>query len=150
MANLIGLNNWNKFKKLIDDAHDSFSQDIVIWRRSELKISFFNEDDRYEYQDIELKCLMEYNFFRVWPTTRRTISGEVDGTDISMLLNLNYLRKQGYLNDKGYFNFNADRDYFFHQGIKYKCEGHTPISQAHDEPLLIQVILRRQEKETGS
>ncbi len=149
---------WDKFKNIINGIHDDFNQDTVIWRRSKESRSTtepvyrFNEqeqNDATDYDDIPLQVLVAYNYYRTWPITKQTESGELDNQNMSLLINIKYLSDLGYLTAKGYFDFQPDRDYFIHRGIKYKGEGDSLVSQAKADPLLFQIILHREEVLVG-
>ena len=142
---------WQKYRDIINSVHDDFNKDILIWRRNvPVTIPLFNESPLNEYQDINLKVLIAYNYFRTWPITRHTNTGELDNQNMAVYINRKYLQDLGYTTDQGYFNFRPDKDIFVHRGIHYKCEGDTLIAQAGSLPLLIQLILRREEIPTGS
>ena len=66
------------------------------------------------------------------------------------ILNLKYLRDNGWLNSNGNFDYDVSMDRFIHDGIIYKSTGETKICQAQDEPLLVMLILKREEINTGS
>lgn len=149
---------WNRYFRAIDGVHNDFNQDIVLWKRSKVGISTtesvarFNEQEQNEstdYDYISLSVLLDYNYFRKWPLTKETDSGELDNQNMAMLLNRKYLGDLGYLTSEGYFDFQPDRDYFIHRGIKYKAEGDTLVSQANSNPLLLQIVLHRKGVLTG-
>lgn len=151
MADLIGA-GWNIFKGLINtDAFDTFFQDTVIWKRSLGGINRFQEDnDGMSFTNITLKTLIQYNHFKVWPVTQGTASGESDKQNTVLLFNLKQLNDLGYINAHGNFDYKEDEDRFILDGISYKASGDTKISQAKDEPLLLQIILTKEEITTGS
>jgi len=147
---LIGNSIWNRYKKIIDDVHEDFNQDIITWKRNlPTTVNFFNEQENQEYTSIDLRVLVGYNYFRTWPITRHNEQGESDNQNMIIMINRSYLSRLGYLTEKGYFDFKPDKDYFFHRGIKYKSEGDTLLSQAKDTPLFIQLVLRREELLSG-
>jgi len=149
--NVIGATNWTEFKRIInEDAFDTFFQDTIIWRRSLGGIDRFMEDKLTErFTDITLKCLIQYNHFRVWPTNVTTVSGELDRQNVVILLNLKYLLDLGYVNANGNFNYDAAADRFVLDGMILKSAGDTKISQAFDEPLLFQLNLSKEETDTS-
>lgn len=149
MADRIGNANWNRFKAVIKDAHDTWFQASITWQRyAPTTVPLYNEDKTNTYTDIPLKALVAFNEFRTWPITIKQSSGELDNENMYLLINREYLGEMGYLDASGYFNFNADKDYFIHMGIKYKSEGHTGVSQDQADPLLVLIVLRREEKAT--
>lgn len=149
---MIGEHNWNIYKNIINKIHDEFNQQIIIWRRFTYGTSRYGEGDNKNYEEIELKCLIGYNDFRTWPITERGLSGDVDKQNMYVLINIQYLRKLGYLSTESdrYLDLDMDNDYFIYQGQKWFLSGETPISQAKDEPLLFQIILRVASTPTGT
>lgn len=144
MGRLVTSAQWAAFKKLIRNGHDTFSQDTLVWRRAKRVIKRYREDgDVLAYENIPLKCLVGYNTFRTWPLTKHGETGELDDQNQLVYLNREYLRELGYLNSQGYLAFNPGVDEFFHRGSVYKAEGDTLASQAHDDPLLFLLVLRR-------
>lgn len=147
---LVGSVAWENYKSLINQAHDTFSQDTIVWKRSLGGIDYNGEDNLTErFSSIDLKCLINYNVFRVWPTNQPTTTGELDRETMALLLNIRYLDSLGYLNANGNFVYNQDKDRFIHHGITYKSGGDTKVAQANDEPLIIQLMLIRQETNTS-
>lgn len=143
---------WQAYKNIINDVHDSFNQDTVTWHRFTKGLQRYGEDDitKDTYTDIPLKCLISYNIFRTWPMTAETPSGGVDKENIVMILNKNYLSENGYLNSSGFFALDPGKDFFIHMGLTYRSAGETPVAQAGDENLLFYVILSREETPTGT
>jgi hypothetical protein len=147
---LIGALDWTRYIGVINSASDTFNKDIVIWERSQFRISRDGDEVTDEqYAHIQLKCLMNNNDFRTWPITQNTETGEIDIQNMVMILNVEYLRTQGYLTTMGRFDYNQAADRFIHQGLRYKAEGDTSIAQANGQYLLFQVILKREELSTG-
>lgn len=140
---------WNKFNAAMRSQHEGFNQADLIWVRNPNDVPEFNEDLRNGGQRITLKVLIGFNNFRTWPITRTDTGGQADVQNQVALINRQYLRELGYLNSSGYLDFKPDRDYFFHMGIRYKSEGDTPLAQAFNDPVLMMLILRREEVETG-
>ncbi len=142
---------WQAYKNVVNDAADSFNQEIVIWHRLTKSLDRYGEDNKGSetYQDISLNCLLAYNFFRTWPMSDETPTGLLDKESIAMILNRQYLIDNGWLNAGGMFDMNAGKDTFTHLGIDYKAAGETPVSQAGDEPLHFYIILKRLKTITG-
>lgn len=138
---------WNNYINVINNFSDNVNKEVVIWEKLSYNFSRYGEDD-YEknYEQIELECLISYNIFRTWPITKNTKSGDLDEENIVMILNASYLDNLGYLNNDGYLDFDPGNDKFYHMGKEYRAYGDTPVSQAKDNPLLIYVILKRQQK----
>jgi hypothetical protein len=140
---------WSRYRAVMKQAHDSFSQDILVWVRHNPVIMPFQEQEQPSGNRVELRVLIGYNFFRTWPITKHSSSGAIDNQNMLVFVNKDYLQELGYLNSNGYLNFTPERDYFVHRGIRYKAEGDTFLSQAHDNPLHIQFILHREETLVG-
>lgn len=148
---LIGASNWAKFKAVMRNAHDTFNQDIITWRRwVEGTTQLYNEEPSGTFVEINLKVLMFYNTFRTWPITQKEVSGEIDNQNTVVMINREYLGELGYLTAEGQMDYQPDKDYFYHRGKVYKPEGDTLVSQAHNDPLHIYLILRVQEGMTGT
>jgi len=154
----INQSTWDRYAKIINNIHDDFNQETILWKRSKVGIDTnepvqrFNEqeqNDTTDYTYIALAVLLDYNYFRKWPLTKETEVGELDNQNMAMIINRKYLSDAGYLTSEGYFDFQPDRDYFIHRGIKYKAEGDTLVSQAKDNPLLFQIVLHRKGLLTG-
>lgn len=146
MSDLIGASVWAQFKSVIDSAHDTFNQQPITWKRSKGGLDLNGEDNLSEQFDmITLYGLVDYNAFRKWPVTQTSETGELDRQTEVLLLNMEYLRNEGYLNANNYFAYNEAADRFIHNGITYKAYGGTHLSQTKTEPLLFMVILQRQE-----
>lgn len=149
MGDRIGAAGWARFKAVIKDAHDTWNKAQITWQRfAPTTVPLYNEGQNEAYTNITLLALVGFNEFRTWPITDKKNSGELDNQNMIMLLNREYLGEQGLLNADGYFEFNSGKDYFIHMGIKYKAEGDTGLSQDQADPLLIQIVLRREEKLT--
>lgn len=150
MADLISGAQWAAFEDLINSAHDTFNQEIIIWRRYLGGMSLHGEDKPVVSSDIDLKVLINYNYFKVWSTNKPTETGEMDQVNQVLYINLKYLQDNGWLTPSGIFIFNQDKDRFIHRSIVYKSTGFTPISQARSKPLLLQVNLSREDTPTGA
>mgnify|MGYP000205080136 CR=1 FL=1 len=145
MSKLISKKSWDNFKNVINSASETFNQTVVIWKKSKGGLDRFMEDNENErFENIELNALAEYNKNRVWPTTFYTETGEIDRESEVLLFNINYLKNLGHINNNGNFTFEPSTDRIIHKGIIYKCSGITPLSQAADEDLLIQLILQKE------
>jgi hypothetical protein len=148
---LIGSNNWNRFKSVIRSAHDTFNGATVIWHRSVAGLDRWKEDNTTEqFELITLKALFQFNDFRTWPVTFTTETGKMDKESKVMWLNRQYLQEMGYLNASGEFDYNPGADRFEYNGVMYFDMGYTEISQAFDDPQHLTIILKRDVKATGS
>ncbi len=142
---------WQSFKDTVNEAADSFNQEVVTWHRLTKSLDRYGEDDKGSetYEDIPLNCLIAFNVFRTWPMSDETPAGLLDQESITMMLNRQYLINNSWVTAAGFFAVNAGKDEFTHMGVRYKLAGETPVSQAGDEPLHFYIILKRAESITG-
>ncbi len=151
MSDLLGISNWNLYRKTIRDAHDTFNQDTLIWRKFRWHMNYDGEDDLDDTYDlIPIRSLLKYNDFKVWPINTPTTSGELDRQTAVVIFNLDYLQENNWLNSERQFIFDQAKDRIIHRGITYKSTGDTFLSQAFDLPLLIHLVLTREETLTGT
>lgn len=148
---VVSSSQWQRYKNIINKVHDDFNQKIAIWHRFTRRLPRYGEDSMgsASYTDIELKVLISFNAYRVWPLTKETPAGLIDQESLIMILNIEYLRENGYLNEAGFFNMDPGMDRFTISGVKYKPTGETEVSQAGDEALLFYMVLARDKVETG-
>lgn len=143
--------NWQKFKSVINGlATDFFNQDQVVWYRQIQNIDPHGEGIEGTFEQVNLNCLIGYNDFRTWPLDKVTEAGSIDMQHMYLILNVEYLRENGYLNSNGYFAINVENDYFEHKGIFYETDGDTLSAQAGDEPVLFYLVLKRKVYATGN
>lgn len=149
---MISPEQWEVYANIINNAHNSFNQDNILWRRHIRGFQRFGEDDHNNenYNNITLKCLIGYNIFRTWPITKETAGGDLDKENITLILNIQYLKDLGYLNSDGFFQMTPGKDIFIHRGLEYQASGETEVAQAGTKALLFYVILARQETSTGT
>lgn len=140
---------WAKYRQLMLDAHESFNGNNLTWKRKTAGISRFGEDPVYTFSDINLKVLVQGNYFRNWPITQTTESGEIDKENVLVLINKDYLSGLGYLTSNGYFNFNPGEDRFILEGLKYKAFGDSTVSFDYNSSIHIAIILKREETATA-
>lgn len=143
---------WAVFEKIINNAHSFFNQEDLTWVRQTNNLQRYGEDTKANKgtEEIILKCLNGYNYFRSWPMTDETSAGKLDKESMIVLLNKKYLLDAGYLTSDGNFNFDPGADHFIFQGQKMDAAGETPMSQAKSSPLFIMLILKREPTQTGS
>lgn len=140
---------WDAYKNIINNnAHDSFFNEILEWQRYVETFETFNEDKSSAPVLVNLRCLMNFNTFRTWPVNKFDEVGVIDKNNIAVLFNRAYLSGLGYLTADGYFNFDPVRDRFRHRGVIYEPAGDVLSSQASDDPLIIQILLAREETPT--
>lgn len=141
---------WDKFKPAIDQvAFNLFFNKEVTWNRLVKKLNIHGENDQPTFESVNIKALIEYNVFRIWPIDRFSPSGQMDGQHLCLIINKHYLNLNGWLNAEGNFDFNPGADYFVINGKRYHDAGFTEASQADSEGLLFYLILKRQEYRTG-
>lgn len=135
---------WNKYKAIVQNFldQDSGLQEI-IWARHIDQMLSHGEDVYPQYTNITIKALCYYNAFRNWPINKSTVSGELDDENLSIMISRQYLETKGYLNNKGYFDFNWVEDRFIINGLTYRPTGDTQISQAKDQAIVFLIILKR-------
>ncbi len=142
-------NTWQRYKNTINAFHDDANQQVIVWHKSQGGLDRFGEDNLTErFLDINLLGLIQYNYFRSWPMTKTTETGELDEQNSMLIFNRKYLEDLGYLNLEGYFAFDPAADRFTIEGKVYKASGDTPLSQASDEPLLVMIVVQREELNT--
>lgn len=147
----VGSANWQKYKDVINDGHDTFNGATIVWHKSRGGLDRWGEDNETErFEQIMLKGLFVFNYFRTWPVTYTTETGELDRQSKVLMLNKKYLQDNGWLNAQGRLNYNAAADRFEYKGEFYKDAGYTELSQAQSDELHIMIILKEEEKSTGS
>lgn len=151
MPELLTVEDWTRFEQAINDAGDTFNNTVITWRKFLYFLDEFNEDlQTAGFQNISLNCLFNDNYFHSWPITFHTKTGELDRESTVIILNRAYLNDLGYINTFGNFDFNPAADRFIHNGIIYKCEGWTDMADSKNDHLLIMIILKREDANTGT
>jgi hypothetical protein len=147
----ISIFQWQTYKGIINNAHTIFNQDSIDWVRHTHGLQRYGEDNRLldKNSTITLKCLINYNVYRSWPMTKETESGAIDKESMAVMFNKAYLNGLGYINANNNFDFDPGLDVFIHQGQNFRASGETPAAQAYDDPLLVIIILKRMETNTG-
>jgi hypothetical protein len=142
---------WANFKSVIDQAHSYFNQQAITWMRLSNNLQRYGEgsDKSNKYTAINLKCLVGSNFFRTWPVTTGSSSGEVDKENMVAIFNMQYLDDLGYITADQQFAFRPNEDYFIMNGQRYRSAGDILTAQAKDKNLMLYVIMRREETMTG-
>lgn len=143
--------DWQEYKDIINEFNqDDSNLEDVIWRRLNTNLSRFGEDDNVIHTNVNIKGLLQYNYFRAWPTNRTSVSGELDKESVLLWLNIDYLRTNGWLTPSNQFIFRPGEDRFIINGVLYKALGDSQAAQASDEPLLVFMVLKKEETETGN
>lgn len=137
---------WSLYKNIISNFVDNDAgKQPIVWKRYISQPLPFGEDFGENYESIPLDVLIGYNDFRTWPVNRATTSGELDNQNLAIWVSANMLKKRGFLNSKGYWEFDRSYDRFIINGIEYKSSGDTQVAQAKNEALLFMVVLKREE-----
>lgn len=140
---------FNRHKSTIDKAGEAFNRDTITWVKHNNHLGLFREELSEGGQPIDLNVLISYNTFRTWPITKNDQAGQLDNQNILAIINRQYLKNLNLLTPEGMLDYSPDVDYFIHRGVRYKAEGDTLLAQSGDDPLLLQVILHREENKTG-
>ena len=142
--------DWQEYKDVINEFNldDSNLQDIV-WQRLGTNLSRWGEDDNEVRTNQIIKGLVQYNYFKSWPTNQTTVSGEIDKESLLIWLNIKYLTDNGWMTTAGQFIFRSGEDRFIIRGEVYKALGDSQAAQASDEPLEVFIVLKREETETA-
>lgn len=134
--------DWDRYKHIVQKfLEDDSGRQTIGWCRNINQMLFMGEDKAPKYQLILIEALCYYNAFRNWPINKATVSGELDEENLVILIPKSAI--QPYLNSDSYFQFNGSEDRFIINGIPYKPDGDTEVAQAKDEPIVFQIILKR-------
>lgn len=148
---LVGTAVWTEYQRLMDEAHDTFNQATLVWHRYSYGLDYSGRDRANDtFEQINLKVLLDFNYYHKWPINDTTPSGELDRMNVFCYINRNYLNSIGKLTLQGNLAYGDKfRDRFIYQGVVYKSFGETEVSQAPNNPLHVAIILQRQETMTG-
>lgn len=150
MAELISSAEWAAYRQVINDASDTFGQQLITWNAVSKRLAFSGDErDSDEITYISLRGLCQYNIFKLWPNTKESDAGELDKESMAIILNKDYLNSLHYLNSQGNFIYNPETDTFTINGEKYYPAGDTQVAQTHEDPLHIYIILKRTPTPTG-
>ena len=135
---------WEKYKRIVTSFmdQDTGRQDI-LWAKKVNQMLSHGEDVGDQYYGVEMEALCFYNAFRNWPINKGTVTGELDDENLSVMITREYIKRLGYLNSDGYWDFNWAEDRFVINGITYKPSGDTPVSQVKDHAIVFLLILKR-------
>ena len=134
--------DWDRYKHVVQKfLEDDSGRQTIGWCRNIDQMYYMGEDKAPRYNLILIEALCYYNAFRNWPINKATVSGELDDENLVILIPKSSIKK--YLNSHGYFQFNWSEDRFIINGIPYKPDGDTEVAQAKDEPIVFQIILKR-------
>jgi hypothetical protein len=139
---------WELFRNTQRNHFETIGKSTLVWKRYKGNLERFQEDGETT-DTVQLNCLIQGNYFRVWDVNKNSQAGEVDHNSIVVLINKDYLAELGHLDAKRNFVFDTGRDKFILDGVMYQPQGDTPLSQAYDTNILQMLILTREEAETG-
>lgn len=142
---------WQQFRQAINDASDTFNNAIVIWKHVTKRLAFSGDErnpDTIEQRN--LRALIQYNVYKLWPSNRETETGALDKESIAMILNKEHVSALGYLTADGHLDFNPETDTFMVDGEEFYPDVDTPVSQASTSPLLLYIILKKTQPITGT
>lgn len=143
--------DWDRYEKNINDFIDVDSgKQTFHWLRKINTPYLYGEDKGTQYLPIQLEGLFQYNYIRTWPANVNTPSGELEGENQVLYISVRYLKELGYVDEFGYWIFNWSEDRFVVNGKGYKPDGDTQVSQANNKPLLMFVILQREDPEESN
>ena len=142
--------DWKRYQDTMNLwQKDAFQQEI-IWKRFILFRNKHGEDTDPVFEDIVIKGLLQYNYFRAWAVTQATTTGEIDKETCLLYLNKEYLRENELLTPEGNLNFDPAMDRFIVEGIEHKSAGESTAAQAYDKTLFYFIILKREETNSGN
>lgn len=141
--------DWEKYIDTINKFQEDAFQHEIIWKRAINSVTRFNEGE-IRRETITLKGLIQYNEFRNWPITLNTDTGALDKQSVMVYFNIKYLEELGYTDQYGNLLVDHGLDDFIINGVKYKPQGDSQVSQAKDKPILTYIILKREEIDTGN
>lgn len=144
MGHIISDQEWAQYADDINKFMDLDSgNQVITWLRSVRSLGRMGDDSKPAYKEIQLKGLFQYNEFRSWPINADTVTGEIDKESVLCFLNLDFLRKNNYLNEHGQFKFKPSLDKFIINGVRYKSKGDSQTAQAQTNPLLYFMVLTK-------
>ena len=148
----INIATWNRYKSIINEVAEDFNEAIVVFYKNTVNIQRHGEgvSSGQQFTQINVKCLISFNYFRTWPTTKDTNTGALDKESMVLIFNNDYLNSINLINAHGNFDIEPGIDYFEYQGVFYEPSGETPVSHAHDIPLHTYVIVKRKPVDTAS
>jgi len=142
--------DWDAYNAALDEWQQDAFQQKIIWVKNNGIIDPNGEGPGSSKTQIEIKGLIQSNYFRSWPVTSTNAAGEIDKQSILFYLNINYLITNGWANAQDrQFKFDPGYDRFIVNGLEYKALGESQAGQANDKPIFVFVILKREETNTG-
>lgn len=141
--------DWANYEETINQFHNDAFQQEISWIKPGVVRNIHGESTGDKQAAVILKGLIQYNYFRAWATTAMTKIGEIDKESLVLYLNIEALKTAGHLTTNDQLDFDPALDRFFIKGQEYKAMGDSHIAQANDKPLLLFIILKREETNTG-
>lgn len=144
---IISTSDWDDYRDAINQGSESFGQVPILWRRNTVFRSQFGEDPigaGKQYTDTPIVALIQSNYFRTWPITKSTTTGELDKENLTLIINHQYLKDNDWLTVENYPDIKPDTDRFIIKGRPYKAEGDIDVSYANNEPVLFYIMLKRE------
>lgn len=142
--------DWDDYTDVMNEWQEDAFQQEIIWKKFITYQNINGEDEKPLYKDIVIKGLVHYNYFRAWPVTQSTTTGEIDKESCLFYLNKKYLHDLGYIVGDQTFKFDPAMDRFLLDGVVHKAVGESQAAQAHDTTLFYFIVLKREETNTGS
>lgn len=140
---------WSKFKSIHRTFFEGIAARPITWFRLKSNHDRWGEGESPQYEEIELKAVLGYNYFRTWPTNQFTETGALDKESMYVYINRQYLKELGYINKNGNFDMDPVHDKFLIDGIMYYPDGDSNIALAYDDPMYYMIILSREVVKTG-
>lgn len=141
--------DWDEYIKVVNEWQEDAFQQPVTWKRVVVNRGIHGEGDNIRTENIVIRGLVQYNYFRSWPITKTSDAGETDKQSMLLFLNVKYLKENGWANDAGQLLFDPGLDRFIINGVTYKSSGESQAAQAHNQPLFFYTVLKREELNTG-
>lgn len=139
---------WDNYKSIVNDFVDEDAgKQKITWLRRIRQPLPYGEDNGYKYNPIIIEGLLQYNYIRTWPSLKETVSGELDGINLTFYITKRSIEEDGYMTGEGYWDFDWVQDKFLINGRVYSPSGDTQVAQASDEPLLFFIVLKRETPE---
>lgn len=141
---------WAEYEEVINNWQtDAFQQTIFLRKHVTIR-DYDGEDHNQRFEDIPLKGLLQYNYFRAWPVNAIKDSGEIDKESMVVFFNIKYLKDNNLADANGQFLFDRGYDRFVLNGLVYKAMGDTQVAQSSTNPLFVFIVLKREELDTGT
>jgi len=142
--------DWDEYMDVLNEWQKDAFQQPLTWKRHRDIIDPNGEAPIRSPEIIELKGLIQSNYFKSWPVTDTNSTGEIDKQSILVYFNIDYLIENGWADSNDYqFKFDPGYDKFIVNGLEYKPMGEAQAAQANNRPIFLFIILKREEVSTG-